>query len=562
MGSRLTARLLLLLGPALALTGPASSSWADPCPACHGTGRCPACGGMGYISAGMIHGQPGAFGCDACGGFRGNPVSGPPGRPGDGKCRSCNGTGQVQAAPSGDRAPPPPPGPSPEELARQKAHAEANTLNEGGVRHFKGRRWHEAIAAFRAASEKWPENKTIRGNLLNAQKALAGEELHKAADSASSEIRRAIADQQIREIADLQRELEDREKARQDAWKKHLADQARDRAQFLEARQAALERMGTPAVKGDGPIFATMPRMVPAKIGTVPDARRMAWEEQITNPQIAKLMRDLRAIDVPPPLRRERVAMSWKKLPADYGAAALDQGSDAGFLLWDLFGKIGVEAPVLHCKVILIAGKVFIAGEDGAYVHLIKRDEVFEEALGYLKDPATTRKFAELVRDLRETGRAPSSAGEDMVRAARAIIDPSLGSSGTRIAWDAMLSPEATAAMVRKACLEAGGELVSTGTEGLLRDLTRQKGLYEAARLERRKARELLEHSGDALDRDQLAKVIRHADYILQSTYRLERAGPILAGFGIEKAAEGAAEDGNVLESVDLHGEGNDGTDR
>ena len=233
---------------------------------------------------------------------------------------------------------------------------------------------------------------------------------------------------------------------------------------------------------------------------------------------------------------------------------ALDDGGDVGFLLWDLFGKAG-ETASLHCKVVLIVGKVFIAGEDGAYVHLVKQDQVFEAALGYLKDPDTTRQFAELVRDLKETGQAPPSADGNMVRAARAIMDPSLGSSETKIAWDAMLSPEATAAMVRKACLEAAGELVSTGTEGMLGDLTRQKGVYDAARLERREAQGLLKTAATALDRDQLGKAIRHADYILQSTYRLERAGPILAGFGIEKAAEGAAEGGGVLQAVRVHGE-------
>jgi hypothetical protein len=534
MGNRRAARLLLSLAFALVFSGPASFCFADPCPACHGTGKCPACGGLGYVSAGMIHGQPGAYGCAACGGFRGNPVSGPPGRPGDGRCQACNGTGQVPGQPSANHDQPPPPGPSAEELARQKARAEADRLNEAGVGHFNGRRWQDAIAAFRAALQKWPDNQTIRGNLLNAQNALSGEQIHNAADSASSDIRRAIEDQQIKELDDLQRKLEEREKSQEEAWSKAFTDQARDRAQFLEARQAALDRMGTgPGAEPAGP---------------------MAWEAQITNPQIAKIMKGLRAIEVPPPLPPQHVALSWKKLSEDYGEQALDRGGDAGFLAWDLFGRFG-ETATLHCKVVLIAGKVFLAGEDGAYVHLVKQDKVFEEALGYLKDPATKRPFAELVRDLKETGRAPPSADEEMVRSARAIIDPSLGGSSTRIAWDAMLSPEATAAMVRKACLEVGGELVSAGTEGMLRDLTRQKGLYEAARLRRREAQELLKHPIDALDRDQLKKVVLHADYLLQNTYRLEKAGPILAGFAIEKVAEGAADDESVLKSVHLNGQ-------
>ena len=38
----------------------------------------------------------------------------------------------------------------------------------------------------------------------------------------------------------------------------------------------------------------------------------------------------------------------------------------------------------------------------------------------------------------------------------------------------------------------------------MLHELTRQEGLYEAARLTAQEAQQLLKHSGDDLDRDQL----------------------------------------------------------
>ena len=135
-------------------------------------------------------------------------------------------------------------------------------------------------------------------------------------------------------------------------------------------------------------------------------------------------------------------------------------------LAWDLAGKVGQKTLLPSCKVLLIAGKLFIAGEDGAYVHLVKQDKVYEAALHHLKKPETTRSLPIFVRDLKEYGRPPASAGPEMVRAARAILDPSLGSSGTRIAWDSMLSPEAKAAMVRKTCLEVGAELVGDRGRG------------------------------------------------------------------------------------------------
>ena len=65
-------------------------------------------------------------------------------------------------------------------------------------------------------------------------------------------------------------------------------------------------------------------------------------------------------------------------------------------LAWDLAGKVGQKTLLPSCKVLLIAGKVFIAGEDGAYVHLVKQDKLYEAALHYLKNPATTREFANL----------------------------------------------------------------------------------------------------------------------------------------------------------------------
>ena len=69
--------------------------FADPCPACHGTGRCPSCGGSGIGGYVMVNGIRAASGCTACGGRAAgrNPFT--PGSQGDGKCRTCGGTGQV-----------------------------------------------------------------------------------------------------------------------------------------------------------------------------------------------------------------------------------------------------------------------------------------------------------------------------------------------------------------------------------------------------------------------------------------------------------------------------------
>jgi len=512
-----------VLSLALVFAWTAPRALADGCPACGGTGACPSCGGQGYVPAPSAGGQAAAYGCTDCGGVAGNPYDGPPGQPGSGRCRSCGGSG-------GEKEPGPrtPPGPSPEEVSRQLARAEASRLNEEGVAHFEARRWPQAIDTFLEALGKWPEEPTIRANLENSRKALAGERFREASGRAASDIRRAIDGQKIAEIEELQRSVEAIGRDREDAWRERFAGEARERERFERAKGEALERMAP----GGG-------------------AGRLPWERSIADPQVARIMRGLRAIEVPPPLPVEEVSLSWKDLSREHGAGLLDTGSEVAFLAWDLSGKLG--GTPLHCKVVLIAGKVLIAGEDGAYVHLVKREEVFEEALALLKDRATSRRFAEVVRDLKETGRTAASADPRMVRAARAITDPALGSSGTRIAWDAMLSREALAAMVRKACIEVGGEMMGSGTEGLLSDLTRQRRSYEAARRERRRAKALLEDASDPARREALRKAVSHAEHVLSKTYRLERAGPILAAAAIGKTAGPSGEEGGA-DSVDPDG--------
>jgi hypothetical protein len=258
-----------------------------------------------------------------------------------------------------------------------------------------------------------------------------------------------------------------------------------------------------------------------------------AWDVQITNPQIAKIAKGLDSIHVPPPLPRSEASLSWKSLSLD-GKSADTAMKVGDYLLeaWDLTETLG-EKGSLYTKVLFIGGKVFIAGEDGAYVYLVKQNKVYEDALRYLKDPAMCHKFVELEKILQAKGHVPESADPNMLRAARAILNPALGNSSQKIAWDSMLSPEARAAMVRKACLEIGTELVSTGvsnsTEELFSDVTKRKELYEAVRLQRGEAQKMLKHTTDSLDKDQLQKVIAHGNSVLNDIYQFEKIMPGLA---------------------------------
>lgn len=354
----------------------------------------------------------------------------------------------------------------------------------------------------------------------------------------SAAIAAAEAERQ-RQEAERQRQLEVERRRQQEIEEQRKRDEEAARQRQLEfdrKKQEALSSMkgiaeGELGLKGAGVGDLRLKDLGDTSGGLglkdIGKPAPPAWDAQITNPRIAKLAKGLDHILVPPPIPRKEASLSWKRLYL--GNESMLNTMDHVLDFWELTGTLG-EAASFHCKVILIAGKTFIAGEDGAYVHLVKQEQVYEDALRYLKDPARSRQFARLVQALKEKRPIPASTDADMVKAARAIIDPKLGSSSTRIAWDSMLSPEARAAMVRKATLEIGTELVSTGTQGLLYDLTKRKELYGAARLEREEARKMLKGTTDALDRDQLKKVINHANYVLDDLYRLQSVVPTVAG--------------------------------
>jgi len=237
--------------------------------------------------------------------------------------------------------------------------------------------------------------------------------------------------------------------------------------------------------------------------------------------RMRQLQSEIDNLTIPPPLPKNEVSLSWDKLTLDKeGKQTMLRVADGVIMVWDLTGKLGGKA-LPACKILLMAGKVFIDGEDGAYVHLVRQEKVYEDALQYLRDPASAKEFSRIVRDLRQ-GKPAESADAGILRAARAILDPALGNSGTQIAWDAMLSPEAKAAMVRKACIELGMDLVSHGAEGVLADLTRQKQMYDALRVNREGARRMLKEATDPLDRAQLSEIVSHSNRFLEQTYRLE----------------------------------------
>ncbi|MCU0582673.1 MAG: hypothetical protein MUE57_02350, partial [Syntrophales bacterium] len=140
---------------------------------------------------------------------------------------------------------------------------------------------------------------------------------------------------------------------------------------------------------------------------------------------------------------------------------------------------------------------------------------------------------AYMVRDLKERGATSIQAAPEMLTAAKAVADPAVGNTRWLV-LDAFLSPEARTAMLKKACLEIGTELAATGAGNILKkvsaDLAGRKAIFDAIRLERKKAVSMMRGATSA-DQYELNRVIVRANKQLERTYRTEQAGPTLMGY-------------------------------
>jgi hypothetical protein len=263
-----------------------------------------------------------------------------------------------------------------------------------------------------------------------------------------------------------------------------------------------------------------------------------ATEGQPMTADIAGLSTELSAIKekVPPPL--EDVSLTCNKI-SDNNDEGLLKKADILMFAWDVAGTMGSKV-MPWGKAIFIGYKTVLAGADQADLYLIKQDEVFNRANRYLKDPVTAREFAELVRSIKANSSIPASTDPEMLIAARAVSDPKINSvSG--IFWDAMLSPEAKAAMVKKAMIESGTEFLGAGLGGMLSDVSKRKELFEAARIARNKALNNLKYATDAKQKAEIQAIIKKDNEILDQIYRFkEGASNLLATFESSEAGEAA----------------------
>jgi Xaa-Pro aminopeptidase len=129
-----------------------------------------------------------------------------------------------------------------------------------------------------------------------------------------------------------------------------------------------------------------------------------------------------------------------------------------------------------------------------------------------------------------------------MIAAAKAVLDPVHGSSGTRIAWNAMWSPEAKSAMLSRACIELGAQLISKGTEGVASDLIAARDPAFKSALETiESAQDALKKTKDPAERAALQATIKKADTILVRAYQAGTSvtANLISGAAAEKGESG-----------------------
>jgi hypothetical protein len=238
--------------------------------------------------------------------------------------------------------------------------------------------------------------------------------------------------------------------------------------------------------------------------------------------QIQEIVAGITRINVPPPIPANEVLINFGQLaPGDDLSRRILLGSDVGVAVASVSLKMAGKSLHPGAKLIYVSGKVLIAGEDAADLYLVQQNAVYESALRYLRDERTRSQFTELVRTIKENNPIPEGARSDMIRAARAIVDPALGNSSVQIAVNALLSPDARRAMYTAACIEAAGEILGhSAGQAYQRIEAVRRVPYQQARYFLARAHVALRTVKDPSARESLQIAVRQANKAIADTYR------------------------------------------
>ena len=374
------------------------------------------------------------------------------------------------------------------EMAEKKQKAEEadqNGLNAGNHGH-----WKEAAEWFIKALEFQPDSVEIRVHLDRANTALLNMENIAELVTIQDRIQNAFS---IAKLEALQRKMEN-------DW-----DTIR-----LSALLGATNHDGLES------------RTVLGTWSSIDQVKLFSSAIKRDNPQIAASMHRLYTMQVPPPILPEEAAIAFGEIaPDDLVSKGVILGGEAGVAVMRVLGKIGT-VPFISTKMLLVTGNVFIAAENGADVYLVKQNGTYEKALIYLRNKVTCREFTAIVRAIKEHRPISENASIEMVRAAQAIIDPKLGNSSWRIAWDAMRTPEAIHSGLTRACIEMGSESIEFGTSKLFaRLMTANEPAFHEATEFLPKARFALQHTNSGAARESLNEAIKLANQIIARSYHI-----------------------------------------
>lgn len=243
-------------------------------------------------------------------------------------------------------------------------------------------------------------------------------------------------------------------------------------------------------------------------------------EQASISDRAQRLVSGIMDIQVPSPIPPEEASIAFGDLPEGDDASALVLlGIDQGIAILDTAGKIGgrVMPPL---RMIVAAGKTFIATEEGADIYLTQKTETYERALTFLKDPASAREFTAVVRAIKAGSRPPATASVAMVRAARAITSPELGGSTSQIMWTAFMSREARNAALTQASIEAYGWFIGDMTEHTVKRIFVQRSArYRRAAKQLDKAGRLMKKAEKPATRARLQKGIDHANEVMAKSF-------------------------------------------
>jgi len=250
-------------------------------------------------------------------------------------------------------------------------------------------------------------------------------------------------------------------------------------------------------------------------------------------PDIDMLLSTVQQIRVPPPIPPQDVTFRLGQLAQeDETSRNVLFGLEGGVVLTHIiFNSAGKAFPATQAVFAIVLGKTFIADVNAADVYLMKKNEIYEQALVYLKDPETRLRFTEIVRAIKKNKPLPEDEDTDvqMLRAAQAILDPKLGNSGMRIAWDAMYSPGTKNAAMTQGLIELGGAIVGISTGGAMKRISSvQKPPFTKATGAITRASKILKNTkATAKEKAAAQKLLDAGNKLAEGTYRIEKNAEI-----------------------------------